>query len=151
MSRAWLYVIGQFVLFGVLAAALVVFPLTDGTLVRIVGLVLITVGFGVLALAILEHLRRNAGLPNVTPTPNSQVELVETGLYKHMRHPIYSGVLMGAMGVALAHGHLAVLLIALAMVVFFTYKARYEESLLRVTYPQYRAYMQRTGRFLPFW
>ena len=59
-------------------------------------------------------------------------------------------MLLGALGVALAHGHIAVLLIALVMIVFFTFKSLYEESLLRAAYPQYRDYMTRTGRVLPY-
>ena len=45
---------------------------------------------------------------------------------------------------------LLVLLIALLMIVFFTYKSIYEESLLRAVYPQYDQYATHTGRFLPF-
>ena len=36
------------------------------------------------------------------------------------------------------------------MIGFFTLKARYEERLLSAAYPEYAAYMGRTGRFLPF-
>ncbi len=103
----------------------------------------------ILGLAVREYGARNAMLPNVTPTPNSRASLVESGIYAHVRHPIYSSVLAGALGVALAHGHIVVIGIALFMIVFFTFKSRYEESLLRAAYPQYAEYMTRTGRFLP--
>ncbi len=151
MSRATLFVIGQFVLFGIMAVALIVFPLGGSTPLRIIGLLLIVLGFAVLTIAIWEHMRRNATLPNITPTPNAHVGLVDTGLYAYVRHPIYSGVLIGAVGVALAHGHLVPMIVALVMIVFFTFKSRYEEGLLRATYPEYAAYMTHTGRFLPFW
>ena len=108
------------------------------------------IGFAVLMIAIWEHMRRNATLPNITPTPNAHVGLVDTGLYAYVRHPIYSGVLIGAVGVALAHGHLVPILVALVMIVFFTFKSRYEEGLLRAAYPEYADYMTHTGRFLPF-
>jgi protein-S-isoprenylcysteine O-methyltransferase Ste14 len=150
MSRATLFVIGQFVLFGIMAITLIVYPLGGSTPLRIVGLALIAVGFAVLMIAIWEHLRRNATLPYVTPTPNMHVGLVETGLYAHVRHPIYSGVLTGAVGVALAHGHLVPMIVALVMIIFFTFKSRHEERLLRAIYPEYAAYMTHTGRFLPF-
>ncbi len=150
MSRSGLFVIGQFVLFGIMAITLVVFPLGGSTPLRIVGLVLIVLGFAVLTLAIWEHMRRNATLPYVTPTPNRHVGLVDSGLYAYVRHPIYSGVLTGAVGVALAHGHLVPMIVALVMIVFFTFKSRHEESLLRAIYPEYAAYMTHTGRFLPF-
>jgi protein-S-isoprenylcysteine O-methyltransferase Ste14 len=150
MSRANWYVAGQFVLFAVLALALVVFPTGQTPILRIVGLVLIAAGFVVIALAIREFTLRNRGLPNVTPTPTAHADLVQTGIYARIRHPIYSGVLLGALGVALAHGHIAVLGVALVMVVFFTVKSRYEETLLAAVYPQYADYRTHSGRFLPF-
>ncbi|HVU11327.1 MAG TPA: isoprenylcysteine carboxylmethyltransferase family protein [Phototrophicaceae bacterium] len=150
MSRAQLYVVGQFVLFALLALALIVFPPGQTALLRGIGLLLIVIAFLILALAVREFQVKNATLPNITPTPNAQAALVDTGIYAHVRHPIYTAVLVGALGVALAHGHVAVLLIALVMIVFFTYKSMYEESLLRVVYPQYDQYRTHTGRFLPF-
>jgi protein-S-isoprenylcysteine O-methyltransferase Ste14 len=150
MSRANLYVAGQFLLFGVLAVALLVFPTDQYPLPRIIGLALIVVGFVVIALAIREFALRNRTLPNVTPTPTAHVDLVQTGIYAHIRHPIYAGVLFGALGVALAHGHVVVMVVALVIIVFFTFKSRYEETLLTAIYPQYPAYRSRSGRFLPF-
>lgn len=150
MSRANLYVAGQFALFGMLAIALLIFPIGQIPVLRIVGLALIVIGFVVIALAIREFAVRNAGLPNIAPTPTANADLVQTGIYTRIRHPIYTGVLAGALGVALAHGHLAVMLVALLMIVFFTYKSRFEETLLKTVYPQYAEYMGRSGRFLPF-
>src|SRR5215211_5741024 len=51
-----------------------------------------------------------------------------------------NAVLLGGIGVALAHGHLAVLVIALLLIPFFTFKSLYEERLLRAAYPQYEDY-----------
>ena len=150
MSRATLFVIGQFILFGIMAVTLIAFPLGGSTPLRIVGLVLIVVGFAVLMIAIWEHMRRNATLPNIAPTPKAHVSLIKTGLYAHVRHPIYSGVLTGALGTALAHGNIVPVIVALVMIVFFTVKSRYEEGLLRAAYPEYADYMTHTGRFLPF-
>jgi len=150
MNRAGLYVVGQFVLFAVLAVSLIVFPLGQVPLLRLVGLICIAIAFIVLALAIREFRARNAILPNITPTPNSRAALVSSGIYAYIRHPIYTSVLLGSVGVALAHGNIAVMVIAAIMIVFFTFKAIYEESLLRVAYPEYGAYMTHTGRFLPF-
>ncbi len=126
---------------------LIAFP-AGGGLVAI-GFGLVIVAFAVIVLGILEHLRRNAALPNITPTPNQSVRLVDTGVYKWIRHPLYSGVILGAFGAALAHGHVVPLLLIVVFVVFFSLKARYEESLLRGVYPQYSEYMRRTGRFVP--
>ena len=150
MNRAQLYVIGQFVLFALLAVSLLIFPPGQTLILRVVGLICIIVAFVVLALAIHEFQARNAILPNITPTPNARAALVGSGIYGHVRHPIYTSVLLGAIGVALAHGHFAVMVIALGMIVFFTFKAIYEESLLSAVYSEYSDYITHTGRFLPF-
>ncbi len=147
MSRAVLFVLIQFVLFGVFAALLIVFPVGGGLVLP--GFLIVIAAFAVIALGILEHMRRNAALPNVTPTPNQNVGLVETGVYKWIRHPIYTGVISGAFGAALAHGHIVPLLMTVVFVVFFGQKARFEESMLCSVYPQYAEYMTRTGRFVP--
>ncbi|MEO8391884.1 MAG: isoprenylcysteine carboxylmethyltransferase family protein [Chloroflexota bacterium] len=150
MDRAQIYVVGQFVLFAVLGISLILFPIGQTPVLRVIGLVGILLAFVVLALAVREFRVRNAMLPNITPTPNSRASLVSSGIYARIRHPIYTAVLLGALGVALVHGHVAILLVALVMMVFFTFKAIYEESLLRAVYPEYGEYMTHTGRFLPF-
>jgi protein-S-isoprenylcysteine O-methyltransferase Ste14 len=150
VNRAQLFVVGQFALFALLALSLIIFPPGQSSVLRVIGLVTIVLAFVILALAIREFRARNAMLPNIAPTPNSQAALVSSGIYARIRHPIYTSVLLSAIGVALAHGHIAIMVIALGMVVFFTFKAIYEESLLRTVYPQYRDYMLHTGRFLPF-
>ncbi len=150
MNRAQLFVVGQFVLFALLALSLIVFPLGQTFILRILGLACIVIAFTILVLAIREFRLRTAILPNITPTPNTRASLVTSGIYSRIRHPIYTSVLLGAVGVALAHGHFVVMGIALGMIVFFTFKAIYEESLLSAAYPEYRAYITHTGRFLPF-
>ena len=147
MSRAVLFVLLQFVLFGVFAVLLIAFPVGGGLVLP--GFLIVIAAFTVIMLGILEHMRRNAALPNVTPTPNQNVGLIETGVYKWIRHPIYTGVISGVFGAALAHGHIVPLLMTVVFIIFFGQKARFEESMLRTVYPQYAEYMTRTGRFVP--
>lgn len=150
MSRASQYVAGQFALFAALAVSLVLFAPGQTPVLRAVGLVMIITGILVLALAVYAYRHANAALPHVVPTPDANARLVTSGVYGRVRHPIYTAVLLGGIGVALAHGHLVVIFIALLLIPFFTYKSLYEEQLLRHAYPQYEEYMQHTGRFLPF-
>lgn len=150
MSKAYLYAIGQFILLGVLAVALIVFPLGQYPVGRVIGLAMIVAAFVIMMLALREFAARNRTIPNIVPTPTRAAELVDSGVYSRVRHPIYTSVLLGCVGVALTHGHYAVMLVALVIVVYFTFKSRYEETLLRQVYPQYAAYMTRTRRFLPF-
>ncbi len=150
MSRATQYVAGQFVLFAALALALILFAPGQTPLLRVLGVLLMVSGVIVLALAVMAYRNTNAALPNVAPTPGEHAALVTSGIYARVRHPIYTAVLLGGIGLALAHGHIVVLVVALLLIPFFTFKSLYEERLLRASYPQYEAYMQHTGRFLPF-
>ena len=78
--------------------------------------------------------------------------IVETGAYRWVRHPSYSGALLMYLGIGLALDNWA----SLAILVFgtaalYSYRVRVEERALRGTLGQaYEDYMQRTTRFVPF-
>lgn len=150
MSRANLFVLGQFILLAIFAGGLLLLPLTSSSTSLVVAGMLVLAGAVVGLLGMVEHWRRNKTIPYITPKPNASVGLVDSGIYRYIRHPLYTGVLLGALGVAIGHGHALVLVIALLLVVFFAVKARFEEKLLRQTYPTYAEYMTRTGRFIPY-
>ncbi len=82
------------------------------------------------------------------PVPNG-AGMSARGVYRLVRHPMYTGVLLVALAVALARGSVVVWLFAGALLVFFEAKTRIEERMLLVTYPQYRSYAQITGKFIP--
>lgn len=77
-------------------------------------------------------------------------ELIRSGPYRRIRHPIYSGILLAFLGTAIAIGRI-VGLIALAIVwASFWMKARREESFLAQEFgAQFEAHRKRTGMFLP--
>lgn len=147
MSRAALFVVIQFVLFAVYGALYLVLPMSGS--LTVIGTLCVLVAVALFGFSILDHLRRNAAPPNITPTPQRNAELVETGMYRWIRHPIYSAVLLGALGLGIIHGHPVVVSMTVVFLVFFSLKARYEESMLRQVYPRYGEYMRRTGRFIP--
>jgi protein-S-isoprenylcysteine O-methyltransferase Ste14 len=84
-----------------------------------------------------------------TPVPRAGGSLRTDGPYAHVRHPIYTGVLLVVTGITLRSGSALVLALALVTVVFFHGKARFEEGLLTERYPEYRRYAARTPRFVP--
>lgn len=146
-----LFVVVQFILFALIAWFVFTTPSVTDTVMRVIGALVMLLGVAFLLIAIMTHQQMNRAMPKVTPTPNSSVDLVQSGLYRHIRHPIYTGVLCCAFGVAIAHGGFAVWILAIVLLFFFTFKSAFEESMLAETYPTYRAYMQHTGRFLPLW
>lgn len=83
------------------------------------------------------------------PEPRPDAELVATGLYRWVRHPIYSGVLTSAAGWTLLFPSWWTAGATVALVLLFTLKSRYEESLLRERYVGYAEYASRTPRFVP--
>lgn len=83
------------------------------------------------------------------PTPKKSGHLVETGVYKHIRHPIYTGLILTVAGVALYNLSYPRIFITVVIWFFFEYKSRYEETLLIEKYPEYTGYMKKTGRLFP--
>ena len=84
-----------------------------------------------------------------SPLPNGAGKLVVKGPYAFARHPIYTGVIILSIGIAVSSGNLFVVLATAALTVLFMVKARWEETHLVATFPGYARYMECTGRFLP--
>jgi protein-S-isoprenylcysteine O-methyltransferase Ste14 len=84
-----------------------------------------------------------------SPIPKEDSELKTDGLYKWIRHPIYTGLIITTLGIALEVGSVGKLFFVAGLIVLFNYKAKWEESLLLERYPEYRTYMSKTGRFVP--
>jgi protein-S-isoprenylcysteine O-methyltransferase Ste14 len=93
------------------------------------------------------HLGRNWGMPrSVKENP----ELVTSGPYRYVRHPIYSGMLLAMIGSALVSGW-SWLPFSLVFAVYFIYSALSEQELMLRTFPDsYPAYRQRTKMLIPF-
>lgn len=90
--------------------------------------------------------------PNLTPLPHpkSNATLVQTGPYRIVRHPIYSGGLLLAYGWALVvHGWLT-LAYATILLIFLEVKSTREESWLAERFPEYRDYRRRVRKLIPF-
>ena len=93
--------------------------------------------------------RRLGSALTPTPEPRSGDRLRTDGLYAHVRHPIYTAVLVVVVGMVVRSGSLATAAVGLVTVVFFQLKARWEEARLRARYADYDAYAARTPRFVP--
>jgi len=82
-------------------------------------------------------------------TPISGAALVASGIYGHVRHPIYAGWSLGSFGFAFLTGSVVGVGVAVALVVFYDLRTREEEKFLLRHYPDYDAYKQRVRRFMP--
>lgn len=141
-----LLVLSQFVLIAVIA----ILPKTrlDDSL----DVPLSFVGFGLVALGIGLVLAAITALgPSLSahPAPRGRSGLVTDGLYRWMRHPIYTGLLLATLGVSLSNGVWPQIVIWAALLALLIFKSSFEEDLLREKYDKYEAYAAKTGRFLP--
>jgi len=111
-----------------------------------VGLVLVAGGLGFAVWARL-HIGRNWGTPM---TQKAEPELVTSGPYHLVRHPIYSGILLGGVATAIGLSWFWLVPVALAGV-YFIYSATVEERFLAEQFPDaYPAYKRSTKMLVPF-
>jgi len=111
-----------------------------------IGLALFLLG---LALAVWArvYLGRNWGMPM---SEKADAELVTTGPYSRVRHPIYSGIILAMIGTTVAIS--LYWLIAVAVIgPYFVYSARMEERYMAGLFPDaYPRYRQSTKMLIPF-
>ncbi len=111
-----------------------------------IGLVLFALGL-VFAIWARMHIGRNWGTPM---TQKDEPELVTSGPYHLVRHPIYSGILVAGAGTAVALNWLWLTAVALAGV-YVLYSATVEERYMAEQFPDdYPVYKGSTKMFLPF-
>jgi protein-S-isoprenylcysteine O-methyltransferase Ste14 len=83
------------------------------------------------------------------PRPHPGASLVVTGVYRRIRHPIYAGLMLGAVGWSGLTRSLAALVVALLLIAILDAKARREEQWLMERYDGYADYRRRSKRFMP--
>jgi protein-S-isoprenylcysteine O-methyltransferase Ste14 len=111
-----------------------------------IGLVLFALGLG-FAVWARVHIGRNWGTPM---TQKDEPELVTSGPYQLVRHPIYSGILIAGLGTVVALSWLWLTAVALAGV-YFIYAATVEERYLTEQFRDaYPAYRRSTRMLVPF-
>jgi protein-S-isoprenylcysteine O-methyltransferase Ste14 len=111
-----------------------------------IGAVLFACGIALAVWARL-HLGRNWGMPM---TQRAEPELVTSGPYRFVRHPIYSGLLIAMLGTVLVDNLLGLIVVAV-LVGYFYYCGTVEERNLTATFPKaYPEYKGRTKMLIPF-
>jgi protein-S-isoprenylcysteine O-methyltransferase Ste14 len=119
-------------------------PLTE--MVVVLGGILVWLGIG-LAIWARYHLAENW---SARVTIKVGHELIRTGPYAHLRHPIYSGLVLAGLGTAIAFGELRGLLGVCFILVAFTIKAKKEEAMLTAQFGSaFEEHRRHTGFLLP--
>jgi protein-S-isoprenylcysteine O-methyltransferase Ste14 len=111
------------------------------------GALLIAAG---IALIVLGGVQLGSALTPL-PAPREGAELAVGGVYLHVRHPIYGGVVLVALGWALLFASVVGVVLTLLLAAFLELKARREEAWLVAHHPEYEEYRRRTRRKLLPW
>lgn len=144
-STAWALVGTQFGLI----LGLVVLPGGDlwqrGEVVGAIAAFCVLAGVGVAGAA---GLRLGTALTPL-PIPRDGAGLVTSGLYRWVRHPIYSGVLLAAGGLVVWGASAAHVIGLLVLYAVLRTKSVGEEKMLAERHESYAAYARTTGRLVP--
>jgi protein-S-isoprenylcysteine O-methyltransferase Ste14 len=143
MPPSWLLVALQFALI----AVLVVTTRRLGTPVSDAGAaLLLAAGFaiGLAALAV-----NRPGNFNIRPEIKPHARLVTRGIYAHIRHPMYSALLLALLGAIVADPRVWRIGVWIALLAVLLVKAAREERYLLARFPDYAAYRKRTRRLIP--
>jgi len=89
------------------------------------------------------------GNRTIFPRPLPGAELVQHGIYRRVRHPLYASLMFLGAGWALVWGSGPAAVAELAMLAFLDRKARHEEEWLMATFTNYLEYAERVRRFVP--
>jgi protein-S-isoprenylcysteine O-methyltransferase Ste14 len=108
---------------------------------------LLTVAGIMLALWARFYLGTNWGMPM---SLKENRELVTTGPYQYVRHPIYTGVMLAMLGSALVWGRWLLIAVAIYFL-YFIFSAISEEKTLSNEFPNtYPSYKKKTKMLIPF-
>lgn len=83
------------------------------------------------------------------PKPKTDAQLVTTGVFAWMRHPIYSALMLISFGSSLERGNLIAFALSLCLTILLEFKSRREEAWLCEQFSGYAAYRLRVKKFIP--
>jgi protein-S-isoprenylcysteine O-methyltransferase Ste14 len=159
MSKVWWrgargewYVLAQALLFLLVAfgprswPGLPAFAPLPRALTTVLAVALLVTGF-VLGISGGAWLRSNL---SPFPYPRENATLVRTGPFRFVRHPMYSGAIMIALGWSFEVQGLLTLLYSILLFVLLDLKSRREEGWLNQRFPAYGEYQNRTRKLVPF-
>ena len=108
----------------------------------------ISIGFVSILVMLIAAINLGKNLTPL-PCPKDNAQLVQSGLYRFVRHPIYFGVILAALAWFLIYPNVYILLYAIGLFILFDIKARREELWLVERFPTYRDYQMRVKKLVP--
>jgi protein-S-isoprenylcysteine O-methyltransferase Ste14 len=110
-------------------------------------------GYGIFILGTVIALIAAINLgKNLTPLPRPKenAKLIQNGLYRLVRHPIYFGVIVLSIGWGLIQQSALVWLYVVVIAIFFDIKSRKEERWLVERFSTYADYQGRVRKLIPW-
>ena len=147
-TRGEWYVVAQ----GVLSLLVLLAPRVDGTSPTasafwpVAGIV---IGAAGLALVLLGAFSLGRGL-SPFPRPNENAQLIESGVFALVRHPIYTGFTLLGLGWSVLWMSLAAAAATVALFLLLDAKSRREERWLEERFADYGRYRARVRKLVPF-
>ncbi len=121
---------------------------TTASFVWLVGWLAFAAGLAVLGSSL--WLLQRAEALTALPRPIEGSSMVASGPYRFVRHPIYAGLVLAALGVGLFRYSPLTLALAVLLFAILDVKRRREEAWLTERYPGYASYRTRTRALVPF-
>lgn len=87
---------------------------------------------------------------NVVPDPVAGGNMVTRGPYEFIRHPMYTSIIIFALALLAGQFDYIKLSVSLVLITDLIVKMNYEETLLSNHYADYKEYMKKTKRVIPF-
>lgn len=87
---------------------------------------------------------------NIVPYPVVKGNMVSAGPYSVIRHPMYTSIFIFAIALLAGQFDYKKLIISFVLIFGLVVKMIYEEALLSQHFPDYKSYMKKTKRVIPF-
>ncbi len=120
-------------------------PWSENIVILLVGTVLIGTGIA-LGIRGIYDLRKSFA---VHPKPHEKAEFIQTGIYSYVRHPMYSGLILVAIGFLLVRYSQDLLVMFFFAIGYLAIKIYIEERFLNSFFEDYREYSKKTGCIFP--
>jgi protein-S-isoprenylcysteine O-methyltransferase Ste14 len=124
------------------------FSIWDNPIISLFGVIILIIGGFVTVFGRAQLSKYGSGVLRI----KNDHRLITTGIFSYIRHPVYTGGLMGIIGIYLSFRSI-IMLFVVSTLYFFVIRHRllFEEQLLLKKFgEEYRNYMKRTKRLFPF-
>lgn len=86
----------------------------------------------------------------IFPGPAEHAVLITNGPYRVIRHPMYTAIILGCIGLLVSHFTIFRMVILLTLIAVLVLKLTWEEDMLLLKFKAYQEYRNRTSKLVPF-